>query len=379
MKAWLLDRLGGTLRLEDAPMPEPRAGGVVVKVEASALMSYLKPYVEGRLPIYSPPEGPFTPGGNAVGSVQAIGPEVYHVKVGQRVVVSSYIVADENAAEPAQFLLGITAGPGGKSLQADWRDGTLAEYVHIPKTCVTPIEGLDAVSAAQLSVLPRFAVPYGGLLRGRLAAGETIVVTGATGAYGTAAVLLSLALGAGRVIAAGRNRTALEALARLGGPRVASVVLSGDVEADAKALRAAGDGGAHMAFDIVGGAQDPNATLAALKSLRRGGRLVLMGSMGVPLPISYLEVMLNNLEIIGQFMYPRDAFMRLVDLAPGGPIGPPNYSGALLCHGGVARSDGSGHNRRRARVRRRDADVTIPVTQRRASRRLEAAPMLRII
>jgi alcohol dehydrogenase len=318
MKAWRLDRLGGTLRLEDAPIPEARPGGVVVRVEASALMSYLKAYVEGRLPIYSPPDGPFTPGGNAIGTVHAIGREVYHLKVGQRVVVSSHIVADENAPETAQFLLGITAGPPGKALQADWRDGTLAEYALVPKSCVTPIDALDAFSAAELSVLPRFAVPYGGLLRGRLAAGETIVVTGATGAYGSAAVLLSLALGAGLVVVAGRNTAALEALARVGGSRVATVALSGDVEADAKALRAAAGGGAHMAFDMVGGAQDPSATLAALKSLRRGGRLVLMGSMAVPLPISYLEVMLNDLEIIGQFMYPQDTFMRLVDLARAG-------------------------------------------------------------
>jgi alcohol dehydrogenase len=318
MKAWRLDRLGGDLRLEDASIPEPRSSGVVVRIQASALMSYLKAYVEGRLPIYSPPDGPFTPGGNAIGTVHAIGREVYHVKVGQRVVVSSQIVANENASEPAQFLLGITAGPAGKSLQADWRDGTLAEYALVPKSCVTSVDGLDAFTAAELSVLPRFGVPYGGLLRGRLAASETIVVTGATGAYGSAAVLLSLALGAGRVVAAGRKKPALEALARLGGPRVATVALSGDVEFDAKALRAAAGGGAQMAFDIVGSAQDPNATLAALKSLRRDGRLVLMGSMAVPLPISYLGVMLNNLEIIGQFMYPQDTFMRLVELARAG-------------------------------------------------------------
>jgi alcohol dehydrogenase len=274
--------------------------------------------VEGRLPIYSPPDGPFTPGGNAIGTVHAIGPEVYHVGAGQRVMVSSHIVADENAPEPAQFLLGVTAGPAGKSLQADWRDGTLAEYAVVPKSCVTLLDGLSAVSPTQLSVLPRFAVPYGGLLRGRLAAGETIVITGATGAYGGAATLLSLALGAGRVVAAGRNKPALDALAQRGGSRVATVVLSGDVEVDGKALRAAAGGGAHLAFDMVGAAQDANATLAALKSLRRGGRLVLMGSMTVPLPISYLEVMLNNLEIVGQFMYPQNTFMRLVDLARAG-------------------------------------------------------------
>jgi alcohol dehydrogenase len=319
MKAWLLDRLGGTLKLVDAPIPEPRPGSVIVKIEASALMSYLKAYVEGRLPTYNPPDGWFTPGGNAVGAVHSVGAEVYHLKPGQRVVVSSHVVADENVPEPAQFLLGITAGgPDGKALQSDWRDGTLAEYVRAPKASVTAIDGLDAIDPVRLAVLPRFAVPYGGLIRGRLAAGETIIVTGATGAYGSAAILLAVALGAARVVAAGRNGSKLDALQRAGGSRVATVALSGDIKADAEALRVAAGGGADAALDIVGNAQDPNATLAALRSLRRGGRLALMGSMGVPLPIPYLEMMLNNLEIIGQFMYPRDVFRRLGELARSG-------------------------------------------------------------
>jgi alcohol dehydrogenase len=319
MKAWRLDRLGGTLKLEDVAIPEPRRGSVLVKIEASALMSYLKAYVEGRLPIYSPPDRWFTPGGNAVGIVHEVGPEVYHLKPGQRVVVSSHVVADETVPEPAQFLLGITAGdPNGKALQADWRDGTLAEYARAPKASVTALNGFDAVDPAQLAVFTRFAVPYGGLIRGRLAAGETIVVTGATGAYGSAAVLLALALGAARVVAAGRNASKLDALKRAAGPRVATVALSGEIKQDVESLRAAAGGGAQAALDFVGNAQDSNATLAALKSLRRGGRLVLMGSMGVPLPISYLDVMLNNLEIIGQFMYPRDAFRRLEGLARSG-------------------------------------------------------------
>jgi alcohol dehydrogenase len=306
MKAWLLDRLGGTLKLDDIPIPEPGPGGVIVKIEASALMSYMKAYVEGRLPIYSPPEGWFTPGGNAVGIVHQVGPEVYHLKPGQRVVVSSHVVADEIVPEPAQFLLGITAaGPDGKALQSDWRDGTLAEYARAPKASVTAIDGLDAIDPAELAVLTRFAVPYGGLIRARLAAGETLIVTGATGAYGSAAVLLAVALGAARVVAAGRNASKLDALKRAGGPRVATVTLSGDIKADA-------------ALDIVGNAQDANATVAALRALRRGGRLALMGSMGVPLPIPYLDVMLNNLEIIGQFMYPRDVFRRLGELARSG-------------------------------------------------------------
>ncbi|MGC2787051.1 MAG: zinc-binding alcohol dehydrogenase family protein [Roseiarcus sp.] len=318
MKAWLLDRLGGTLKLVDAPIPAARPGGVTVKIEASALMSYMKAYVEGRLPIYSPPEGWFIPGGNAVGIVHEVGPEVYHLKPGQRVMVSSHVVADENVPEPARFLLGVTASTDGKALQADWRDGTLAEYAQAPKASVTALDGFEGADSIRLAVLPRFAVPYGGLIRARLAAGETLIVTGATGAYGSATVLLAIALGAARVVAAGRNASKFEALKRVAGPRVATITLSGDIKADAESLRAAAGGGAHVALDIVGNAQDPNATLAALRALRRGGRLALMGSMGVPLPIPYLDVMLNNLEIIGQFMYPRDVFRRLGELACSG-------------------------------------------------------------
>ncbi len=289
MKAWRLERLGGELRLKDVPTPEPRPGGVLVRITASALMSYLKPYVQGLLPIYNPPTGEFTPGTNGVGVVAAVGRDVWHLAPGQRVVLSSHFVARENVEDPAP----------------------------------------------QLAALCRCIVPFGGLLRGRLAAGETLIVTGATGAYGTAAVLLGIAMGAGRVIAAGRNPVALAAVARAGGPRVSPVALTGDVQADVGALREASGGGAQMAFDMVGQAADPNATLAALHSLRRGGRLVLMGSMIHDLPVPYTTLMLNSWEILGQFMYPADAYRRLLDLLRSGlldisPIRPRVYPLAAL-------------------------------------------------
>ena len=314
MKAWQLERLGGELSLKDVRMPEQRPGSVLVRIEASVLMSYLKPYVAGKLPLYNPPPGPFTPGTNGVGVVAAVGRDVWHLKPGQRVVLSSHFVARDNVEDPAQILIGLTAGEGAAPVLADWPDGTLAEYALMPVEAVTPAEGLDHLDAAQLAAVGRCIIPYGGLLRGRLAAGEMLVVNGATGAYGTAAVLLGVAMGAGRVIAAGRNRTALEAVSRAGGARVATVALTGDVKADAGALRAASGGGAHMAFDMVGQAGDANATLAALHALRRGGRLVLMGSMTTDLPVPYTTLMLNSWEIIGQFMYPAAAYRRLLDL-----------------------------------------------------------------
>jgi alcohol dehydrogenase len=315
MKAWQIERLGGATALNDVRMPEPRAGSVVVRIEASVLMSYMKGYVDGKLPIYDPPVGWFTPGGNAIGTVQAVGRDVWHIAPGARVLISSHIVAEEHVADPAQILLVVTAaGAAGKVIQNDWRDGTLAHYALVPKSVVTPLDGLDAFDATQLAALTRFAVPYGGLLRGRLAAGETLIVTGATGAYGSAAVLLALALGAARVVAAGRSAEKLNRIAQVGGSRVVPVALSGDVGADTTKLRGFAGGGADIAFDMVGNASDPNATLAALRALRREGRLVLMGSMSSPLPISYMEVMMNSLEIIGQFMYPRDTYLKLAAL-----------------------------------------------------------------
>lgn len=140
------------------------------------------------------------------------------------------------------------------------------------------------------------------------------IFAGATGAYGTAAVLLAVAMGAARVLAVGRNAAALDALANAGRGRVTPVAVTGESAADVDLIRAAAHGGADMAFDMVGGARDANMTLAALRDLVPGGRLVLMGSMAVPLPLPYSEVMLNNWEILGQFMYPRAAYRRLLAL-----------------------------------------------------------------
>jgi alcohol dehydrogenase len=335
MKAWRLERPGGELALKDIPVPEVRPGSVLVRIEASVLMSYLKPYVEGKLPFYNPPPSAFTIGTNGIGVVQAVGRDVWHLKPGRRVVLSSHFVARENVEDPAQILVGLTAGAGAESVLADWPDGTLAEYALMPVEAVTPAADLDHVDAAQLAAVSRCIVPFGGLLRGRLAVGETLIVTGATGAYGTAAVLLGIAMGAARVIAAGRNAVALEALARAGGSRVSTVVLTGKVQGDTGALRAASGGGAQLAFDMVGQATDPKATLAALHSLRRGGRLVLMGSMTSELPVPYNALMLNSWEILGQFMYPASAYRRLLDLLRSGlldisPIHPRVYPLAAL-------------------------------------------------
>ncbi len=318
-KAWRLHGPGGPLELEDAPLPPTRAGTVRIRMEASPILSYLKKYAAGELP-YWYPGGTFTPGTNGVGVVEEVGADVYHFSAGQRVLVHPHLVSAENASEPAQILIGLTgiSADSGPMLAA-WANGTLSQHVLMPASVLAPLDGLESFAPSQLASLGNFSVPLGGLLRGRFAAGETLLVNGATGYFGSAAVLLGLALGAERVVAAGRSPEVLERVRAAGGPRVRSVVLTGDPEADVAALKsAAGGRGAHLAFDQVGGASDAGSTLAALKSLQRGGRLVLMGSMTAPLPLTYRELLTNDWEVIGNFMYRPAVLRTLVSLVRSG-------------------------------------------------------------
>lgn len=318
MKAWFLDQPGQPLALRDTAMPQVRANAVLVRMEAVPLLSYTRSYVEGALP-YAYPPGPFTPGTNGIGTVLAVGDGVQHLRAGQRVALNPYWIADEAVAEPAQALLGLTGiSADSGALLAAFPHGTLREAAEMPASTLIPLDGLEALPAERLAVLAKFAVPFGGLRRGRLAAGETVAVNGAGGYFGSGAVLAALAMGAAKVIAIARRADALTELVELGRGRVLPIVLSGDVAADAAAIRAAAGGGIDLAFDMVGQARDPHSTLAALHSLRRGGRLVLMGSMHGDLPLPYGQMLLNNWELIGHFMYTRADYLALVALARSG-------------------------------------------------------------
>jgi len=318
MKAWRIKAPGSPITLDDIPTPQVRSGTVLVRMAAVPLLSYLKEYAAGKLPYWYPP-GPFTLGTNGVGTVEAIGEEIYHFRHGQVVAVNPFLRANEITGEPAQILIGLTgiSADSGPMLTA-WGNGTLSEYVLAPASTVTVLHGLETQNVERLATIGKFIVPLGGLLRGRLTAGETLVVNGATGYFGSAAVLLGLALGAERVVAVGRKASILDELVKVGHGRVVAVALTGETEKDGTAIRAATDGGAHLAFDQVGGATDSSGTLHSLKALRRGGRLVLMGSMTAPLQLNYSELMINNWEIIGNFMYEPSAFLAAISLIRSG-------------------------------------------------------------
>jgi alcohol dehydrogenase len=327
MKAWRLHG-PGRLALEEVDTPQARPGGVMVRMEAAPVLSYMRHVIDGSLG-YAMPAFPFVPGTNGVGIVESPGAGVYHVKRGDRVALNPHHVVDERVANPAQILVGLTAMGAGRfadmppeplALQKDWPNGVFAQYASLPAACVTVLMGLNDMSADRLTAISKFVVPYGGFLRGKFEPGEVAIVNGASGYFGSAGVLVALAMGAMLVVAAGRDRAALDAVAKAGGTRVRIVVLSGDVAADTDALRRAGDGVASFALDIVGRAQSAASTTATLGALCRGGRLVLMGSVSQPLSMNVGAMLANDWSVIGNFMYPKDAPARLARMISSGVL-----------------------------------------------------------
>lgn len=157
--------------------------------------------------------------------------------------------------------------------------------------------------------------------RARLQPGETVLVLGATGIVGQVAVQAAKLLGAGRIVAAGRDGELLERARDLGADATVDV---GEAAGDlAGAFRAAAGGDLHVVIDPLWGA--PGA--AALEALAKSGRLVQLGqSAGAEATVSSAVVRGNQLDLLGysNFNVPadvkREAYATLVEHAVAGRI-----------------------------------------------------------
>jgi alcohol dehydrogenase len=320
MKAVRLHAVGGPVVVEYIAPPRLRAGAALVRMEAAPVLAYMSKVISGELG-YRMPAPPFTPGTAGVGVVEAVADDAVGIAPGMRVFIDPRFSAHANVAAPETILIGLTAmTERGDRLQAIWKDGSFAQMALEPVDCLTPLEGLGDVEGTRLCCLGKFPVAYGGLVRGRLRPGETLVVNGATGNLGSAAIPLGLAMGAARIVAVGRDEATLQHLVQVDPRRVVAVALRGERAVDAARIREAAGDGAHMALDLVGRAGDANGTLACLDALRPQGRLVLMGSMAVPLPLDYGAIMRRQIELLGASMYPRSAPGELAAMVRAGTL-----------------------------------------------------------
>jgi alcohol dehydrogenase len=256
-----------------------------------------------------------------VGRVREVGPDATQLAVGDWVFCDPTVRSRDDAAAPSIILQGLTAGDTRSlSLQKYFHDGTWAEQVRVPTENVTPLGTIDPGQAAAWSAIGTCLVPFGGFVAARLQPGETVVVNGATGAFGSAAVAVALAMGASAVIATGRNQKALDDLARRFGPRVRPVRMAVDEETDRRSIVQAASGPIDCVLDILPPAAGPAQVRAALLAVRPYGRVVLMGGLGQDVGVPYGWLMRNGVTLHGQWMYARDAIGRMIGLVRAGLV-----------------------------------------------------------
>jgi alcohol dehydrogenase len=322
MRAARLEHPGAPLTIEAVPPPSPPPGGVRIRVEAAQVLPFSHAVLAGEFPFALPT--PYTFGSSAVGVVEEAAEDVTGVCVGERVFCDPYLPEERPGREPAPLIIGwFGLSDAARPAQRRWRDGAFAEYAVYPAECCTPLTGLEEVAVERLACMNYLNIAYGGLLRGGMRAGETVIITGATGNLGTAAVLDALAMGAGCVVAAGRNREVLDDLLALD-PRVVTVSLAGDAAADAAALRTAAcdatDSGAELFVDCVGLADSTSHLCAGVAALRRGGTVVLIGGVSGAVELEYQRLLAGELTLRGSFMGSRSGPAELAALARSGQL-----------------------------------------------------------
>lgn len=260
MRALVCTRLGKPedLSLETLADPAPGPGQALVRVHVAALNFFDTLIIAGRYQVK--PGLPFSPGGEACGTVEALGPDTTGVAVGDRVIVH------------AKF------GTCRERVVAD-----LGQLTRVP----------DVVSDEQAAGL---TITYGTSLhalrnRARVQPGEWLAVLGASGGVGLAAVELGALMGA-RVIACASSEDKLAA-ARAHGAEVGLVY---DPATLKDALRAVSGGGVDVVYDAVGDAfAEP-----ALRALRWRGRYLVVGFAAGEIPRLPLNLMLlKELDVQG--------------------------------------------------------------------------------
>lgn len=310
--------------------PRPTTGQALVEVLATPIMHYTaKVLGEGGYLADAPL--PTVPGAGAVARVVEVGaPNSSSLKPGQFVFCNPFIVARDDVSGQNSIIQGWYAGvePAARRMfEGEFGHGAWAEKMIVPvenaavldKKLLTQERGY---SVSQLTWINHLLVPYGGLDSAGVKAGETVIVAPATGVYGGCAVLVALAMGAGRVLALGRNDQALtRLLSHSDAGRIFPIKLTGDGGVDAENIvkSTPHDRGADVYIDFAPPQAKGSTHLGAcLRSLKAGGRAIFNGSLEHNVSIDYDLLILKSLTIRGQLMFTPKHVVELVALVESG-------------------------------------------------------------
>ena len=330
MRAVVLTGHGGLEKLsyrEDYPTPRPGPGEVIVKVGACCLNNtdintrtawYSKTVTDGITVAggqagyasadtdtgswsNTPLVFPFIQGADVAGRIAAIGAGVVPSRIGERVLIDPWLLGHGDSMDP-------TNAPyfGSET------DGGYAEYAKIRAANAIAIE--STLSDAELATFPcSYGTAENLVARSGLLPGETVVIAGASGGVGSAAIQFCRLRGA-RVIAIASAAKA-EKLKALG---VDTVIDRNERNLEA-AIRAAAGGPVEVALDVVGGAMFK----ALVDALRQGGRYSSSGAISGPVvEFDLRQLIYKDLQLTGATIVPAGTISRLARLIERGQLKP---------------------------------------------------------
>ena len=250
-----------SLRVDEIPAPTPGSGEVLIEVKAAGVNFPDVLLTYGKYQFKADP--PFIPGGEAAGIVRAVGAAVTEVQVGDRVATTMM-------------------------------SGAFAEQIVVPEAAVVKLPDVVTFEIGAATLLTYATTLHALVDRAAIQRGETLLVLGASGGVGTAAIELGKALGA-NVIAAASSDEKVAYCKERGADQGINYARE-DLKERAKALTHGN--GANVIYDPVGG---PFAE-AALRSIAWEGRYLVVGFATGEIPKIPLNlVLLKGCQVVGVF------------------------------------------------------------------------------
>jgi alcohol dehydrogenase len=316
MKAARLHKIGTEFSVDEIPVPEPRPTDVLVRVKACGVIPNMKNVIAHYaewFPFLPLPPLPAIYGLDAAGEIAAVGSKVHDLNVGDRVYVNPGTSCGSCHAcrrgEPINcaaytFLGYFGFGPDSRQVFADYPYAGFAEYMTAPALSVVKLpDAMPFEAAARLGYL---GTAYSALRKAGVRAGQSVLISGATGTLGLGAVLLALAMGATKVFGLARNTELLERVRGVD-PRRVQVMSLAEPDAEKRVgdwVRSRTEGlGADVFIDAVGPGAPHSTSLAGIDALRRGGRMVDIGGMSEPLPLQMFRLMCFQISVIGSLWF----------------------------------------------------------------------------
>lgn len=189
---------------------------------------------------------------------------------------------------------------GAKILQR-YPIGGLSQYILSPDANVAVLpESIHLDTAARFGYI---GTSFGALKKAQIGPASTVLINGVTGTLGYAAVAIALGLGATKILGVGRNPDRLKQISELAGANSSRIaVASSEEEKDPQAWVAKHTGGLgpDALIDCLGVGGDADMTLNLIKSVKRGGKAILVaGSAEGDVTQSYSEAMMRDVAIVG--------------------------------------------------------------------------------